>query len=731
MSELKQGVTLYVAVDGDDANSGGADTPLATLAGARDAIRAMRKRSDGGVTVMVGAGTYYLAETLVLGANDSGREGAPVRYEAADGEKVTLSAGRRLECQWTPFRDGIMMCRLPEAAEGRLAFSQLFVNGKRQDRARWPNADRSNVENFSGYARPAGPIDAEALDPAPEPNDDMTFSGGPARGIEYDAENFTDKQWARPDEAVIHIHQSHHWGNMQWRIKHIDSAGRRVWFGTGGQQMGAKWCNDPCVVDQRSPYFIENVFEELDAPGEWYLDTREGILYVIPEAGVDLAAALVEAPALERIVEFAGTQGSPVRHVTFSGFRIAHTASTFLAEYEVPSPGDWAIHRGGAMLMTGTHDCTVANCWFDAVGGNAVFVSKHNRGCTVTGCTITAAGESAVCFVGSLESTVGSQRNFPFECRAEDNHIHDCGVFGKQIAGAYVSRAKRITVGHNHIHDMPRAGVCIGDGTWGGHVIEYNHVHDTCQETGDHGPFNSWGRDRGWCLSQSHGRGVGPINHAISDMLLDPMETTVIRHNYFRENSGWGIDLDDGSANYDIYNNLCVGVSIKMREGGHRTVRNNIWVNGAKPPSIHCGYEDNNDRYFHNITYVSTAHLKEEHDLDFSSGKGRGEVYMLTRPPANGPWLGEVDRNCFFSDLGEFAAFVRPVEGEPRNYTFDEWRAVGLDEHSVFADPQFVDPANGDYRVQPDSPALAVGFENFQMGQWGVTEAFPQSWWDE
>ena len=97
-------------------------------------------------------------------------------------------------------------------------------------------------------------------------------------------------------------------------------------------------------------------------------------------------------------------------------------------------------------------------------------MNEYNRGIVVTGCRFTRGRRQRVCFVGSLETTVGTQRNFPYECHAENNLIHDCGVFGKQIAGVYISRAKRITASHNEIFRMPRAAICIGDGTWGGHA---------------------------------------------------------------------------------------------------------------------------------------------------------------------------------------------------------------------------------------------------------------------
>jgi hypothetical protein len=314
----------------------------------------------------------------------------------------------------------------------------------------------------------------------------------------------------------------------------------------------------------------------------------------------------------------------------------------------------------------------------------------------------------------------------------ENNLIHDCGVFGKQVAGVYISRAKRITAAHNVIYSMPRAGICLGDGTWGGHVVEYNHIHDTCRETGDHGPFNAWGRDRYWCLVQSHSHLAGGDSHSAGHVKIDAMEPTILRHNFFEEDRGWGLDMDDGASNYEIYNNLCVGVSIKLREGAYRMIYNNVWVNGANSPCFHVGNADNHDRYFRNITVMSTARMKPEMDLDFDMGNAFGEIYTLIAPPAEGPWLEEIDHNCFYSDLGTFVARARPRGArEGRKYALDEWQALGFDQHSLFADPLFVDAAHGDYRVRPDSPALRVGFENFDMDHFGLTKEFPEQLRDE
>ena len=517
----------------------------------------------------------------------------------------------------------------------------------------------------------------------------MTYPGAGARGILFNPATFTKKRWARPQDAVLHIFRGGYWGNLQWHVKAVDYDRRAIWFGAGGQQMGAKWDEDPPAIDPSCGFFVENVFEELDTPGEWYLDPAAGILYFMPPPALDLRSAVVEVPLLESVVRIVGTQGTPVRNLALDGFRFAHTTSTYTSTYEVPSLSDWSIHRGGAVFLQGTRNCAIRNCWFDAVGGNAVFVNQYNRNAVVSGCKFTEAGDSAITFVGAMELTSGSQRAFPYECQARDNLVHDCGVFGKQTAGVYISRAKRITVAHNLIYNMPRAAICIGDGTWGGHVVEFNHIHDTVRETGDHGPFNAWGRDKYWSLTQSHASYTKNHSLEAGQVQVDAMEPVVIRGNFFEEKPEsiegiqgpvFGIDLDDGASNYDIYNNITKNVSMKLREGALRTIHNNIWYHSVVAPCFHVGNEFNHDRYFCNITVMS-----------------RDDVYSIIAPPARGPWLEEIDNNCLFTASGKFTARVQALREEKRSgptqrYDLAGWRQLGFDAHSVFADPLFVDP---------------------------------------
>lgn len=157
--------------------------------------------------------------------------------------------------------------------------------------------------------------------------------------------------------------------------------------------------------------------------------------------------------------------------------------------------------------------------------------------------------------------------------------------------------AQNIKVSHNTIYDVPRAGININEGTWGGHNIEYNDVFNTVLETGDHGAFNSWGRDRYWHPKRAVMDSIAASRPEL--IFLDAMKPTLIFNNRFRCDHGWDIDLDDGSSNYIIKNNVCLNGGLKLREGFKRIVENNIIINNSFHP--HVWFKNSQDVFKHNI----------------------------------------------------------------------------------------------------------------------------------
>jgi PDZ domain len=392
-----------------------------------------------------------------------------------------------------------------------------------------------------------------------------------------------------------------------------------------------------------------------------------------------------------------------VKWITLRGLTFRQAARTVMDTREPLLRSDWAIYRGGAIFFNGAEDCALEDSFIDQVGGNAVFVNNYNHRVAIRGTQIARAGASGICFVGDPQSarsplfnyyqvhqlaeidrTPGPKTgNYPSDCLVDDCLIHLTGRVEKQTAGVEIDMAQGITVRHCSIYDVPRAGINIGDGCWGGHIVEYCDVFDTVKETGDHGSFNSWGRDRFWRPD------IGEVNAWVKQApelpLLDTVQPIVLANNRWRCDHGWDIDLDDGTSFYIITNNLCLHGGIKNREGFGRVVENNILVDGGYDP--HVWYDEGGDIFRRNIVWTAyrPAHMP--------------------RPP----WGAEMDFNL----VQNYGA----MNGAPATQLQQQ---SGRDEHSIIADAQFIDPARGDYRVKDGSPALALGFVNFPMGRFGV-----------
>ena len=645
---------FYVSPTGNDANDGSAEMPVASFEAARNLVGKFKKDfPDTPVIVYFRGGKYYLPEPVVFSAGDSGHESAPVTYMAYPGEEPFLLGGQKLNLEWTRYKDRIYKAKVPEG----VVFESLFVNDKLQVLARYPNYD-SKAEIFNGYA-------ADCISPE------------------------RVRTWQSPEGGYYHVIHGNEWGGFHFQItgKKNDT---ELEF-TGG------WQNNRPEGGQHKDFrFVENIFEELDTLNEWYLDKKSSTLYYYPDSSVDLHSANFEYASLENLIAFKGSEEKPVRHITLEGFKFMRTIRTFLKNREPLLRSDWTIYRGGAVYLEGTENCKVLNCDFSQVGGNAVFFNCYNKNGLIQGCHINEIGANAICFVGDtaavrnprfipygpyvtfdeMDLTPGPKNsNYPQNCMACDNLIHNIGIIEKQVAGIEISMSAFITIRHNSIYSVPRAGINIGEGAWGGHLIEFNDVFNTVLETGDHGSFNSWGRDRFWTRSKE--KTDERVEKNPSVIMLDMMAPNILRNNRFRCDHGWDIDLDDGSSYYEIYNNLCLNGGIKLREGYYRTVQNNICVNNGFHP--HAWQKNSGDIVRGNI--FSAAH----------------------RPVYMDYWGKEIDFNWFLhsGDLGKA-------------------RELGVDKNSLSGNPQFVDPDNGDFSVSIHSNLYRLGWKNFPMDQFGV-----------
>lgn len=667
---------LYVSPTGSDQNPGTQAKPFATLKQAVAKATADAQAGAGSVlpagrTIFLDQGTHYLASTIVLGPELSGAPGKPFTIAAVPGTQPVLSGARKLDAlQWSMTGNGVWT-----AATDGTDFDDLYIDGERQVRARYPNFQPRSESGPRIFFNGSG----KATDPA------------------------RVATWKNPQGGYAHVMLNAEWGDIHYQIKGKKPDGTLdLSEGTGNNRMeqGPNW----------SVSFVENIFEELDVPQEWFHDVAAKKLYFIPKTGTDPRTARIEVSGgadkglVEQLIVLKGSEATPIHDVAIKGLVLTQTGTTFMKTTEPLLRSDWKVFRGGAVYIEGAEDVEIAGNDMHALGGNAVFVSGYNRRVAVRGNEIQDVGASGILFVGSpeavrspgfhyaartsyadMDKAEGPKTNtYPAQSIAENNLIHDIGFREKQATGVEISMASEITVRSNSIYGTPRAGINIGDGTWGGHVLEFNDVFDTVLETGDHGAFNSWGRDRYWGqLPPGNSGNANADLTAHPEMpFLDAMKPTAIRNNRFRCDHGWDIDLDDGSTNYVIENNVLLKGGLKNREGFKRINRNNILVNNTFHP--HVWFANSLDRFEKNIVM--------------------GAYQPIGVGTANNGEL--VDNNLL-----------------PTSAALKAAQALGWDANSkVSGDPMFADGEKGDFTVAANSPALAVGFQNIAMDKFGVQD---------
>lgn len=638
---------FYVAATGKDTGDGSLQNPLKDISAALEKART----EPGDVLIYLREGKYILDKPIVFTPQD-GNDNRQLWVKAYPGEKVVLTGGIPLSLTWKPYQRGIMKANV----KGDFIMDMLIADGQIRPMARYPNYDEKAVR----------------------------FNGTSARATAPERV----KKWKNPKGGYLHAMHKHDWGDFHYRITGKDKQGMLA--------MEGGWQNNRQSGLHPDNRMVENIFEELDAPGEWFYAADEHTLYYYPREGEEVSEVLFESPQLKHLIEFRGTETNPVKNITLEGLELTQTLRTFMEPYERLLRSDWAIYRGAAVFFEGTEHCALRNCYLHNLGGNGIFFSNYNRHSEVSGSHLTRIGASAICFVGDpdavrspsfeygefvpyeqLDRDKGPKsNNYPAQCLVYDNLIHSIGLFEKQITGIELSMSHAITVSHNSIYDTPRAGINISEGTWGGHILEFNDVFDTVKETGDHGSFNSWGRDRYWHPGYKTMESIVAKDPAL--ILADAVQTTVIRNNRFRCDRGWDIDLDDGSCNYHIYNNLCLNGGIKLREGFYRVVENNILVNNSFHP--HVWFTNSGDVFTRNI------------------------VMTEYKPIGVREWGLMADYNIFTDSLLHAAV-----------------RKNNTDAHSIVSSVQFRNPAEGDFTIADDADAITKGgFRNFAMDQFGV-----------
>jgi parallel beta-helix repeat protein len=511
-------VELYVAPSGSDKAPGTREQPLATLQGARDLLREMRAAGKlaGPVTVYLRGGVYPQAQTLKLEAQDSGTAEAPVTIRAYENERPVL-VGAKAITGWGPGEGQILKADLAAQGLKGVSFKQLFMGGQRQILARYPNFDPQNPIT-GGWAYVEKAAEGAGTQWA------GTTIG--KRTLCYRPEDA--RTWADPTTGRVNIFPSFEWWNNFVPIAAVDPAQRTLTLGAD--------CSYRISPGDR--YYVMGLREELDAPGEWWLDEKTSTLWFWPPR--PLAGESVMAPVVQTILHLEGT-----RYVLVQGL-------------------GFEMSEGTGVQLINTENCVLAGCTVRNVGeyhGSGVVVNG-GRNSGVDGCDISETGSHGLSLSGGDIITRTPGRNF-----AENNHIWQTGVYYKQGSGIVLGGVRNL-VRRNTIHDLPRFAIMAGGAD---HVIELNHLYQLCEETTDTGAIYCGAVD--W--RSTHGFIIR--HNLIHDVIGRGRVNGEWKAPYF----AWGIYLDWSAHGTHTYGNIVTRAprgGLHLHDGRDNLIENNIIV---------------------------------------------------------------------------------------------------------------------------------------------------------
>jgi parallel beta-helix repeat protein len=649
---------FYVSPSGNDAwtgkqanrNQTQTDGPFATLERARNAIRELKQQQGGvlkqPVTVFIRGGTYFLAQPLLFNFEDSGTQKCRITYTAYENEKPVISGGQRLRGWQQVVINGkqLWMLEIPQVAQGKWFFRQLWVGNQRRTRARYPK---------KGYLPVAEVPDAT-------PNSAIAPGQTRFKFRQGDLQN-----WSTINNAEIVVMTR--WVESRLPVAALDEKQRIVAFvkpslhsmEPGNSQSSAA-----------SSYYLENALEVLDNPGEWYLDSKSGKLYYMPLPGENINTIEAIVPRLSRLIDLQGSTENRkfIEYLSFKNLTFAH-AEWYYNYYDASGFGQAAEGVPGAIYGQGVRYCTWQNCQIANVSNYGIEFANGCANNSLISCEISDLG------AGAVKITQGAS-----SIQVINSHLHNGGKIFHSAVGILIMNAGNNLISRNHIHDFYYTGISVG-WTWGyqasptkNNIIELNHIHHIGRLSNGDGPLLN---DKGGIYTL----GVQP--------------GTVIRGNIIHDIDayrfgGWGIYLDEGSSHIVVENNLVYrtrDAGFHLHYGKDNSIRNNIFAFGRfaqirrSMPEGHLSFN-----FERNIIYWNQGQL-----LD-SQGKWDDANYVLDR---NLYWYTGKD-NFRFGKL-----------------SWQEWQKKGKDKNSLIANPLFIAPNRDDFRLQPNSPALKLGFKNF------------------
>ncbi|MFP4978969.1 Ig-like domain-containing protein [Paenibacillus sp. CN-4] len=697
-AEKKAGKEFYVSVNGSDSNSGKKNAPFRTLEKARDAIRhlkAKNKLPKGGVKVYLREGRYERSGSFELRAQDSGTADKPIIYTAYPGEEVILSGSKKLpKSAFTPVTDEAVLSRIidTDARTKVLAADlaglgitdygvmsrhgyylandlsevppmELYVNGQGMTLARWPNQGTVQMD--------------EIIDPGPDrydPDGEVHKRGG-TFSYTYDRPQY----WKQADDIWLDGIFGYSWEWSYNKIASIDTEAKTITLRYGEMSKIRKtWYPDF--------HFAQNLLEEIDMPGEYYIDRKAGKLYFMPNAefgtaNPDIEVTMLKTPMINAL---------DASHITFSEMILENgrdSAAVLVGGNNMRIEKSEIRNFTNSGVLINTQSRFYYNIFDGAPGKNHAVVNTH----------IHHIGGTAVTLAGGDKKTLAPGNN-----RVESSHIHDFAYYHKAYNPGVLLSGVGNKMVHNELHDAPHPGVLVFGND---HRIEYNEMYDVCKTFSDLGAIYMNAGE------QPHERG------------------TVIRRNYFH-NIGEtkpgveGIYPDNFTMGLKIEENVFYKMgnsAIRNNGGSYILSKNNIFVDSKVPydyADLYLG-DDPDDQvpknympkwkalFAANNNFVGTPYLKKYPELANFFTENR---YY----PDSNTFHGNVIYNPTLKRDGKTNA----------NGAYDKFNLVQYANNWVTnEDPGFVNLAGGDLSLRPDAPVFDAipNFPDIPFNEIGIT----------
>ncbi|MDA3926506.1 MAG: right-handed parallel beta-helix repeat-containing protein [Kiritimatiellae bacterium] len=657
--------SFYISPTGSDNNPGTKSAPFASLSHAVKAVQNYKSSAENPlpINVLLREGRYQLTKPVIFTPEDSGTPEVPITYASYPGESAVLSGGRVLEGSWTkePGKEYWKMA-VPEAAGHKFHFFSLYVSGESRIRARTPNWGEKVFR-------------AQGEEPGGDPRQALQYCG-----------NDVDPSWTNPTDIDAVLLCS--WTPTIHRLTEIIPESKVIRFKSSHGRKVDFW-------ETHFRYYLSNVFEALDQPGEWYLNRDSGMLYYYPLPGEDPNKLEFIAPVMKsNMLQFNADleKHSYIRNLHFEGLSFRDLDGDMDKHNGVYRQGH--MYLTSAVVATGLQNSSFKQCVFSQLGEYALELADGCRDVTVEQCHFWDIGAGAiqtgVTSLGALKKAVGNNPLDEHGCAPErrvenivinNNYIHKLGTIWHGCYGIVNRFASHSKITHNEIFDIHWDAIGL-DARWAwdgykyceGTEVAYNHLHHLGlgYHTDAAGVYQFGPLDTHMHHNLIHDAVAYPYICGYAGLYLDQQSRGALLENNLIYNADWfALFLHKGVDNI-FRNNLCA------------FSRDGLIARGSRNKTWQANYMD----AYRNI-YISTNNIMLNRDWDDGD-----------RPPL-------INSNLYHS----CSSATNLIFG---GGSFAAWQKRGRDLDSVIAESGCKDPLNFDFSLAPDANACqAIGFVPF------------------